>query len=335
MKTYKLFLKNIFLTFVLSAFLIFSLLIGIGYVFVGKYAYTKGAQNIKYWIDVKNDRATKLSKKGSKIILLSGSNTLHGFDSKYVEEKLNLPVLNYGIHAAFGPYIFQQVKEIANPNDIIVLPLEFIYYNKDNTKSTESPFMEYLISFLPLEYKKANLYDKFVISMFLIQNWICKPTFNYEKNNDISLFTDQINSHGDFVNHIGTTEKFLKLKNPQINITENLPNVSEYKKFPLYNFIQYCKGNNIKLYATLPNHYHSDKYAQKEIIAFEKIKLFYKEQGVDFIGDITASSLNKKEFFNDTAYHTNVEGTKIRTDWLIKNIFSIPEIKNINNKLGS
>ena len=330
MKQYKLFLKNISITFLLGSFFFFSVLIGLGYFFIGKNVYTKGAQNIKYWIEVKNKKAEELSSQGNKIIFLSGSNALQGIDSKYFQEELKLPVLNYGIHAAFGSYIFEQVKEVVKPNDIIVLPLEFIYYDKSNIKSTESPFMEYLISFLPNEYKKANLYDKFVISLFLIQNWVCHPTFNFEKNKDISVKKEEINEYGDFIAHIGTTDKFLKTKNAQVDILENLPSSSEYNRFPLYKFIQYCKGNNIKLYAIAPNYYHEKEYTKDEIIAFEKIKLFYKEQGVDFIGEINDGALNNKEFFFDTAYHTNVEGTKIRTKWLIENIFSIPAIKNIN-----
>ena len=65
-----------------------------------------------------------------------------------------------------------------------------------------------------------------------------------------------------------------------------------------------------------------------EMKAFENIKKFYDEQGVFFIGDITSGSYNDKLLFNDTGYHTNEKGTKLRTDWFIENILELDSIKN-------
>ena len=125
MKEYKKFLINTFLIILIFAILISSVILFIGNRFIGKNVYTKGAANIRYWVNVKNERAKELDKQGNKIVFLSGSNTLHGLDSKYASEKTGLPVLNYGLHAAFDIYMFEMGKQILNSGDIVVLPLEF------------------------------------------------------------------------------------------------------------------------------------------------------------------------------------------------------------------
>ena len=327
MKEYRKFLRNILIMFISAFILIPAIFIFIGYSFIGKNIYSKGARNIQYWIDVKNQRADELTQKGNKIIFLAGSNLLHGLDSKYAEQVTGLPVLNYGLHAAFGPYALEMGKKIAKPGDIVIIPLEFTYYTETSSINHQSPYMEYLISYLPDEFYKADLYEKFIISLFLVQHWIVKPTFNYEKNSSTKDFENQLNEYGDYIDHSGTTEKFLKLVDGH-KIAQKIPD--DCSKYPVYNFIQFCKENNITLYAMMPNYYHTENFSDEEKTAFEKIKSFYEQNGVEFIGDIKSGSYPEKTMFYDTGYHTNETGTKVRTDWIIENVLSIPEIKNIN-----
>lgn len=315
--------------FLSGIILIPSLLISLGYCFIGKYVYTLGARNIKYWVDIKNKRAQELTAKGNKIIFLSGSNTLHGLDSKRASEETGLPVLNYGLHGAFASYIFELGKQIAHKGDIIVMPLEFEYYSNENNPNHQSPYLEYLISYLPEEFQKANLYEKFVISTFLVQNWLLKPTFNLKKNEITTEFEGQLNEYGDYIDHEGTEEKFLKSLNTVKRITADIP--KDLKNYPLYNFIQYCKENDIKLYAMLPNYYRPKDFTKEEMKAYSDIIDFYREQDVPFIGLPESSYFTEKTMFKDTIYHTNEVGTKIRTDWIIKNVLSQPEIRKINN----
>ncbi len=331
MKQYKQFLIDTLITTIALITVILLMLLIIGKVFVGKNVYTKGAANIHYWITVKNNRAKELDKKGNKIVFLSGSNALHGLDSKYASQKTGLPVLNYGIHAAFDTYMFKMGKDILKSGDIVVLPLEFTYYMRENTSILQSPFAEYIISYMPDYYKKADFVQKMRISIFLVQTFLKQPKLNYDNNKDESEFIVQLNDYGDYVNHKGTTDQFLQ-NISKTQIAQFIP--KDNKNFPLYDFIQYCKENNIKVYAIMPNYYHGKEFSKREIDDFYKIKSFYTKQGVKFIGEVGDGAYDDKYLFYDTGFHTNEKGTRLRTEWIIKNVLSLPEIKNsvIKNK---
>ena len=328
MKEYKRFLINTFLIILIFAILISSVILFIGNRFIGKNVYTKGAANIRYWVNVKNERAKELDKQGNKIVFLSGSNTLHGLDSKYASEKTGLPVLNYGLHAAFDIYMFEMGKQILNSGDIVVLPLEFVYYSEPKTSSLQAPFAEYVISYMPEYYQKSSFPKKIGIVMFLAQTYIKNPKVDYSENENMEEYKPQLNDYGDFIDHIGTTEKFMLNKGAGSQISQNIP--KNYNNFPLYDFIKYCKENNIKTYAIMPNYYRDKEFTKEEEENFNKIKAFYDEQGVTFIGSLKDGSYTDKNLFSDTGYHTNEKGTKQRTDWIIDNVLSVSEIKNIN-----
>ena len=326
MKDYKKFFIKTLLIFLISIVILPIIIIKTGDYFIAKYVYSKGSAHINYWIETKNNRAKELNKKGNKIVFLSGSNTLHGLDSKYASEKTGLPILNYGVHADFGTYIFEKVKEILKDGDIVVMPLEFNYYIEDSEASLPAPFAEYIVSYDKNFYKNASVMRKISLVFFMAQYYLSHPKTINEKFLVSDEYKKQLNEYGDFIGHTGTTERFLETGKPYV-ITENIP--KKYNKFALYKFIQYCKKHDITLYATLPNIYHAKEYSIDEIQAFENIKNFYKKQGVIFIGDIKSGSYYDKKLFNDTAYHTNEKGTKLRTIWIIENILLRPDIKAI------
>ncbi len=326
MKDYKKFFIKTLVIFFVSIIVLPIIIIKIGDYFIAKYVYSQGAAHINYWIETKNNRAKELNKKGNKIVFLSGSNTLHGLDSKYASEKTGLPVLNYGVHVDFSTYAFEKVKEILKDGDIVVMPLEFNYYQEDSDSALPSPFAEYIISYDKNFYKNAPIMKKLDLVFFMIQYYLSHPQTVNKKD----LISDEdkalLNKYGDYVGHIGTTKRFLET-GKSYTITEHIP--KKYNKFALYKFIQYCKKHDITLYATLPNIYHSKEYSIDEIQAFENIKNFYKKQGVVFIGDIKSGSYYDKKLFNDTGYHPNEKGTRLRTIWIIENILLRPDIKAI------
>ena len=325
MKDYKKFFIKTLLIFFIGIIVLPIIIIKLGDYFIAKYVYSKGSAHINYWIETKNNRAKELNKKGNKIVFLSGSNTLHGLDSKYASEKTGLPVLNYGVHADFGTYIFGKVKEILKDGDIVVMPLEYNYYEEDSESALPSPFAEYIISYDKNYYNEAPIMKKLGLVFFMAQYYLSHPKTIKETVLVSNEYKEQLNEYGDFVGHIGTTERFLETGKP-FAISENIP--KKYNKFALYKFIQYCKEHDITLYATLPNIYHSKDYTADEMKAVENIQNFYKKQGVTFIGDMKSGSYYDKNLFNDTGYHTNEKGTKLRTDWFIENILSLDEVKN-------
>ncbi|MBR1907382.1 hypothetical protein IJ818_00405 [bacterium] len=327
MKEYKTFFIKTLIIFFALLVLIPAVLITAGDFFAGKYVYSKAAAHIRYWIDAKQNRADILNKKGNKIVFLSGSSLMYGFNSKYAYEKTGLPVLNLGIHAAFGSYIYNIAKHVLKDGDIVVLALECPYYEEEKESNIQGPFAEYIISYDNDYYKKSDLKKKFGLAMFLFQQYIMHPNIPKEKVLVDEDYKKQVNDFGDFVGNNETTELFKSHAKPQV-ITENIP--EKYDEYPLYNFIKYCREHDITVYAIMPVMYHSKTFTPEEEIAYKHIRDFYKKQGVYFIGDIKSGSLYDVNFFHDTSAHANTNGAKIRTDWIIDNVLSRPEIYSIN-----
>lgn len=328
MKEYKRFFIKTIITFLIMIILIPTCLIILGDCFVGKYTYSKAAAHIHYWVERKMDRAEVLnSQNGNKIVFLSGSSLMYGLNSKYAVEKTGLPVLNMGVHAAFGSYIFKLAKKVLKDGDIVVIAVEAPFYEVEKGFNIQGPFAEYIISYDNDYYRKSSIQKKVGFSMFLIQQFLKNPKIVYEKDLVDDSYKVQVNEYGDFVGNIGTAELFKNTAQPQ-TITENIP--KNYKKLELYNFIKYCREHDITVYAIMPIMYHSKEFTIDEEVAYNNIKEFYKDLGVQFIGDMKSGCLYDVNLFHDTSAHTNTEGAKIRTDWVIDNVLSINEMQDIN-----
>ena len=66
----------------------------------------------------------------SKIIVAGGSSTLFGIDAEYASKSLDMPVINFGLHAGLRlERILQLVSSVVERGDIVVLPLEPPYYD--------------------------------------------------------------------------------------------------------------------------------------------------------------------------------------------------------------
>ena len=90
----------------------------------------------EWWINnsyyYKDFRAKNIKSK--KIIIISGSNSLFGINSKLIETKTGYPVSNLAVHASLDiSFLYYKIKQHIQEGDTVVLPLEFpYYYRTDN-----------------------------------------------------------------------------------------------------------------------------------------------------------------------------------------------------------
>lgn len=67
-----------------------------------------------------------VNSKGKKIVIVGGSNAGFGIDSKLLEEKTGITVVNMGLHAGFGClYNTEIAKRHINKDDILILAYEY------------------------------------------------------------------------------------------------------------------------------------------------------------------------------------------------------------------
>lgn len=104
-------------------------------VYLSVYRFQIGAlvKSEKWVNDVNQYRDFRSKKiKQQKLIIISGSNSMFGIDSDLISNKLKIPVLNLASHASLDiDYLYYQLKRHIGKNDIVIMPLEYIIYNRN------------------------------------------------------------------------------------------------------------------------------------------------------------------------------------------------------------
>lgn len=87
----------------------------------------------EYWVGemifIKKE-LVKAYKGKSKIIVAGGSSTLFGIDADYASKQLDMPVINFGLHAGLRlGKILKEADAVVERGDVLVLALEPYYYD--------------------------------------------------------------------------------------------------------------------------------------------------------------------------------------------------------------
>lgn len=92
-------------------------------------AHVKASWWLKNAYDYKDHIASQTASP--KIIVLSGSNALFGIDSTIVEDRTGYPVVNLAGNADLDiSFLLVKLKEHTRSGDIVVMPLEFQYFQQ-------------------------------------------------------------------------------------------------------------------------------------------------------------------------------------------------------------
>lgn len=263
------------------------------------------------WIKQKEIYAQEKSEKGRKIVFVSGSNTLFGINTKEIEDALNIPTLNFGLHAGYAPIILYEAEKIINENDIVILPLEATFYVKAHQKDYITDFIaSYIISYNKDLYKTLSLSNKIYCIKYLFYK------YNTEKKHhgidETSLYSINCwNQNGDVV----CKRDFLpatKDKTCESISTQDLEVLNDKNSY-INQFLNKMKERNVKVYFMAPNIIDSDgaeDLAEKLTKAFDKL-------GVEYLGSPKDSIYPKTNFY-DTMYHLNTYGMEYRTKQIIQ-----------------
>lgn len=88
-------------------------------------------ESIRY----KQEIATALPSP--KIVVLAGSGAMFGVNSTYLEETYGRPTVNLGVNAGISlPVILNSAANIIRPGDLVLLPLEYPLYNREEAASS-------------------------------------------------------------------------------------------------------------------------------------------------------------------------------------------------------
>ncbi len=276
----------------------------------------------------------------SKIIVAGGSSTLFGIDAEYASKSLDMPVINFGLHAGLRlERILQIVDSVVEHGDLLVLPLEPPYY-QCNTQ-LNSGHVTNIIGWDHDAWKEMSYSEKLefvslvsptLLSQMLVAEILKKlhPASISDRLNSLdsslvlarfrarkepSVFeysAYNLNSHGDIQRTEGS-----KFKGQGYDV--NSPgHVCDKTANMLSGFVDRMKKRGVQVYfANIP-------YIATEVDldTLRKGELNFRNEFTPigcFIDNRVDLIFDRKYFFN-TDLHLNSEGRALRTDAFIKAI---------------
>lgn len=266
-----------------------------------------------------------------RIMVIAGSSTLFGFNGDLINTQTNFTLVNYGAGAG-SPIetLSDQIMQRAKENDIVFMPLEFVYYTRQSSK-TDPQYIQNLIAFdsqaiyrLPFHVILKSLAKSPIAEIPIsalnkilkkekdpIQTmqvlWQQTPNFYGYNYKSLDKYGDYAHAKGSFVND-NTPYLDLHLK-PLLHF------ISEYNRL-----LEFAASKNIKIFLTYPPTMENPSFSLKDPQTFAKIenlKAELKKHNIEIYGDFRDFHFERKYFF-DTAYHLNEEGAILRTQAFIK-----------------
>ena len=248
--------------------------------------------------------------KGSKIVILAGSNGRFSHRCETIEDELDLSCVNMSISAGISlNYQINKISKYLNSGDIVYLPLEYgkLSYNKYKVMSgTEIPYiikydLNYLLRMNLEELSHAIFYFDFKYLISSIGEMIF-TSIGMEQR----FRLDEMTLQGDDRNH--TLEAGKQFKEFIMSVDWTPPDIDSFNSKSyganlIYDFMNRAKEKGIIVVGGLPTTFN-DKPIPNELII--KMVDFYKGNNHDFIL-LDNKSQYPREYFYNTSYHLSEE----------------------------
>ncbi|WP_405731891.1 hypothetical protein [Anaerovibrio slackiae] len=287
---------------------------------------TQREKYLDEWIDYK--KAVSSAIESPKIVLLSGSNTLFGIDAESMEQDLGIPVVNMGLHAGLGEYIFAVCKPLLQPGDVVILPLEYEYYQ---LKGLSGEGLAYVTNY-DTAYFRGLPYSE---QLKLLYNYDCRDMGlalfdrlrNKKSEESATYSVKNFDIRGDIRSNAVEGSKMQPPSHyKQVFSEDSVPN--EKSAGTIGDFVDWCHLHDVKVYAAWPSYLcYGGEFNEKDKVQNEHIESFWRSKDVEVIGNF-ADNLYPAELFFDTEYHLNDAGRKIRTLRLLEDLKSIQSFQS-------
>lgn len=291
-----------------------------------------------YWIAegliIKEHYALTIIKP--KIFIISGSNSIFGICTPLLKEKTNREIINLGLIAPlpFKLY-FAVIKRNAKPNDIVLMPMEYYYFIR-NEREINSESLHNLTTWGMPFLNEFSIIEKLQLTIQSIPS-LPQRIKNYNKNFPIRTYEEYMQNKNQ--------KAILANKNPYANAINywgdhllDLPTTDSWDKsnekyftanklkndhfMLLKNFSDFLAKQNIKLILTYPTSIQKSDFDLSKKEHLSKIIAFnnkIKEHGLTIIGIPELSNFEQIYAF-DSPYHLNAEGAILRSLYLADTI---------------
>jgi hypothetical protein len=256
----------------------------------------------------KHERLGNISTR--RIILVGGSNLAFGINSESIQKKLEISVVNLGLHAGLGlDFMLNEASSIVKKNDIIILSIEYPLFDISSYADRE------LVNHTIAIYPEAASYIKSTFNEFLKKEYKnFKRVFHKKEKIKIdSLYNRKsFNQFGDIIAH-------LKRRNSISFSGESKMSPIRLNSKVLISFYNKCCEVGAIVCISFPPYPESEYEKNKYVIKNLENQISTKLSFLPRLDSPERLVLNDSCFYN-TVYHLNAIGRERRSEILIKEL---------------
>ena len=289
------------------------------------------ATKLTTWAGGVNEKKETWARKSHppRILVAGGSASLFGISAREMEALTGLRSLNLASHAGLGTRVLLDfVGRFALPGDVILLGLEYELYQSGyfNRESLNENNIDYVLARSPDLLQKLRAPE--LAWFFLLtpdkrlRRGLENRFFRGNGRGGNAIYSaDSIDSWGDQVLDPRVKGKPVsEIPNRSILASGLCPEPDGFAL--LREFISDCAAKKIKILAAYPNLMDRPKYrTDLARHTAERIREFYRAQGVEMAGSYEQVLLPPDDFF-DTEYHLRTEPAVRRTRLLATQVLS-------------
>ncbi len=268
---------------------------------------------------------------GQKIIIAAGSNALFGVDSKMLSQKFGLPVVNDGVNAGVElPVILWFAKQVIDPGDIVIVPLEYPLYSYTGKPSVQ--MIDFIFSRIPEFFRELTLKEQ----LYMLWHVSSKRLWEGYFDQSSAVVTAGLYGahHIDGLGDQNETEVTHRSKAMQEEIQNHISHPETYgEAFDpgapgwdyLSLFVLWCQEREVKVIFVPSTIMYDESYAEvpKEKWFYTHIADVIRKKGWIFAGDPYDYMYDETHYFN-TNFHLIDSARKIRTKQMIDDLSALP-----------
>jgi hypothetical protein len=248
--------------------------------------------------------------KSPKIVLAGGSNLAFGIDSAEIENEINIPVVNMGLHAGIGlGRILDDISPFLNSGDILLIVPEYSSFGWWNGSETAYELIfdvrQYRLLW-SLYYGLPSSFSNYLITHLY---GIIYKTVNY--SNPLAYSRDGFNEYGDYVKHLD------KESRPFNSFGDCRTNKQTYLNHFFY-FVDDFSMRGIKVLLSYPC--YDEQSFRNSATYIQELDTEFRAKKNLLVISTPQSYCYQVNYFYDVVYHLNKEGRSRRTGQLIQDL---------------
>jgi len=259
---------------------------------------------------------------GPRIIVVGGSNVSFGIDAELMQQRLDVPVINDGIHAGLGIVPLRELQEYIRPGDVIILSLEYSMFTSQSIMEGDLAFLSDWIEYSPRRIRYLHDPWRNVPSIYatMLQRKVNREVNTYLFGGSLAEIRNvfvgtKYNANGDFIGHLD------QASTPRRKIASVPYPVSDLREemfIFLDEFRRVAREKGAEVYFEAPASRKTNCETTGETSLMNFFETFEERSSIPVLTPLEDVCLPDKYFF-DTAYHLNAQGRELRTQRLIEN----------------